>query len=80
MEQRFEKEEVLKDLQGDKTSRLDRFTMAFKNCWRVVQDDIMGFFEEIHEHGKFEKSLNASFIALIPKKSNATNIMDFSSY
>jgi hypothetical protein len=52
----------------------------FKNCWRVVQDDIMGFFEEIHEHGKFEKSLNASFIALIPKKSNATNIMDFSSY
>ncbi len=37
----------------------------------------MGFFEEVHTYYKFERSLNASFIALIPKKQNATNIRDF---
>ena len=31
----------------------------------------MGFFEDVYEYGKFEKSLNATFIALIPKKINA---------
>ena len=37
----------------------------------------MGFFEEVHTYCKFERSLNALFIALIPKKQNATNIRDF---
>uniref|UniRef100_A0A2N9GFV8 Reverse transcriptase domain-containing protein n=1 Tax=Fagus sylvatica TaxID=28930 RepID=A0A2N9GFV8_FAGSY len=32
---------------------------------------------KVHTHCKFEKSLNASFIALIPKKQNASNIRDF---
>ena len=35
------------------------------------------FFDEVHTHCKFERTLNASFIALIPKKQNATNIRDF---
>jgi hypothetical protein len=39
----------------------------------------MGFFEEVYEQGQFEKSLNATFIALIPKKTNAVNIKDFRS-
>ena len=34
-------------------------------------------FEEFYLHSKFEKSLNATFIALIPKKNNASNIRDF---
>ena len=34
-------------------------------------------FEEFYEYGKFEKSLNASFIALIHKKHKASNIRDF---
>ena len=34
------------------------------------------FFEEFHQYCKFEKSLNATFIALIPKKNNASNIRD----
>ena len=37
----------------------------------------MGFFGEVYEQGQFEKSLNATFIALIPKKPNAVNIRDF---
>ena len=34
-------------------------------------------FEEFYKCGKFEKSLNASFIALIHKKHKASNIRDF---
>jgi hypothetical protein len=49
----------------------------FHKCWEVVGDDIMDFFEEFHTHCKFEKSLNATFIALIPKKRDALNIRDF---
>ena len=37
----------------------------------------MDFFAEVHTHCKFDKYLNASFIALIPKKQNASNIRDF---
>uniref|UniRef100_A0A2N9GN59 Reverse transcriptase domain-containing protein n=1 Tax=Fagus sylvatica TaxID=28930 RepID=A0A2N9GN59_FAGSY len=81
LERRFERDEVLqvvKDLQGDKAPGPDGFTMAFfQKCWPVLEEDIMGFFGEVHTYCKFERSLNASFIALIPKKQNATNIRDF---
>ena len=36
----------------------------------------MGFFEEFYEQGQFEKSLNATFLTLIPKKPNAVNIKE----
>uniref|UniRef100_A0A2N9GAG5 Reverse transcriptase domain-containing protein n=1 Tax=Fagus sylvatica TaxID=28930 RepID=A0A2N9GAG5_FAGSY len=81
LERTFDKEEVcgvLRDLQGDKAPGPDGFTMAFfQHCWQVLQDDIMRFFEEFYEQGQFEKSLNATFIALIPKKPNVVNIKDF---
>ena len=37
----------------------------------------MGFFDEVYEYGSFEKSLNATFLALIPKKSIVVNIRDY---
>jgi hypothetical protein len=37
----------------------------------------MNVFHEFHARGKFEKSLNATFIALIPKKARAEDIKDF---
>ncbi len=81
LERRFDKEEiiqVLKDFQGDKAPDPDGFTMAFfQKCWRVVEKDIMDFFEEVYVHCQFKRSLNASFITLIPKKVNASNIRDF---
>ena len=42
-----------------------------------MQKDILAVFEEFFQHCKFEKSLNAFFIALIPKKNDASNIRDF---
>ena len=37
----------------------------------------MVVFKHFHRYLVFERSLNASFLSLIPKKSNAVNIKDF---
>ena len=49
----------------------------FQKCWQVVEVDVMAFFGEVFKYCKFEKSLNATFISLIPKKVDALNIQDF---
>ena len=81
LERKFEREEILqvvKELEGDKAPGPDGFSMAFyHHCWRVVEKDVLAVFEEFFQHCQFEKSLNATFIALIPKKNNASNIRDF---
>ena len=78
LERRFEKEEILlalNELAGDKAPGPDGFSLAFfHHCWRVVESDVLAVFEEFYLHSKFEKSLNATFIALIPKKNDASNI------
>ena len=52
--------------------------MAFyHHYWGVVERDVLAMFEEFYQHNKFEKSLSATFIALIPKKNGASNIRDF---
>jgi hypothetical protein len=42
-----------------------------------VIKDVMRVFHEFHACSKFEKSLNATFIALIPKKPGAIDVKDF---
>ena len=37
----------------------------------------MDFFDYFHQHSMFERSMNASFLTLIPKKRNVVNIKDF---
>ena len=44
---------------------------------RVVEKDVLAIFKEFYQHCKFEKSLNATFITLIPKKNDISNIRDF---
>ena len=81
LERKFEREEILqvvKELEGDKAPGPDGFSMAFyHHCWRVVEKDVLAVFEEFFQHCKFEKSLNATFIALIPKQIDASNVRDF---
>ncbi|RVW46613.1 Transposon TX1 uncharacterized 149 kDa protein [Vitis vinifera] len=76
-----EEEEVLAaltDLGKDKASGPDGFTMAFwLYGWDVVKFEIMGFFREFHEMGRFVKSLNATFLVLVPKKGGAEDLKDF---
>ena len=42
--------------------------MAFwKFCCNFVKKEVMRFFVEFHDVGFFERSLNATFIVLVPK-------------
>ena len=68
---------VLHEMEGDKAPGPDGFTMAFfQKCWSVVEKDVMAF-AHFHRSSAFERSLNASFLSLIPKKNNVLNIKDF---
>ena len=77
----FEEEEVFGVIQGcngDKSAGLDGFSMAFfKVCWDFLKLEIMEVLANFHSQVVFEKSLNATFIALIPKKVDAVNVRDF---
>ncbi|XP_042969367.1 uncharacterized protein LOC122302255 [Carya illinoinensis] len=62
----------------DKAPGPDGFLMDFfQACWDVVKCDIMQVFLEFHSYQKFEKNLNATFIALIPKKHRAKTVEYF---
>ena len=37
----------------------------------------MDFFREFHERGRFVRSLNATFLVLVPKKGSAEDLKDF---
>ena len=81
LERKFERDEILQvvsDLDENKAPGPDEFTMAFyHHCWRVLEKDVLAVFEEFFQRCKFEKSLKATFIALIPKRNDASNIRDF---
>ncbi|XP_065639159.1 uncharacterized protein LOC112036069 [Quercus suber] len=81
LEREFSREEVtqaLMEMEGDKAPGPDGFTMAFfQKCWSVVEVDVMAVFEHFHRYSVFERSLNASFLSLIPKKNNAIDVKDF---
>jgi hypothetical protein len=68
----LEEDEVVSVVHGfvrDKAPRPDGFPMAFfQFCWAFVGLDIMAVLNYFHGMGSFEKSLNATFLALIPKK------------
>ena len=76
----FTEDEVhvaLVDLNGDKAPRLDGFTTAFWQFgWDVVKSNIMGMFRDFHEHGSFVRSLNSTFMVLIPKR-GVEDLKDF---
>ena len=65
LERAFSKVEfiqILKEMEGDKASGPDGFTMAFfHKCWSVVEKDVMAFFEHFHRHSVFEECLFSFF-------------------
>ncbi|KAF3628209.1 hypothetical protein FXO38_04523 [Capsicum annuum] len=56
----------------------DGYTMGFYlSCWEIIKQDIMKVFHNFHSTGMFEKSYNATYIALISKKIGAKELKDF---
>jgi hypothetical protein len=65
-------------MEGDKAQGPNGFSIAFfQVCWEIVKEDIMKIFREFHAEGKFEASLNSTFISLIPKIPSASEMKDF---
>ena len=65
-------------LNGDKAPGPGGFTLAFwQFCWDIVKHEVMGFFVEFHSSGRFERSINTTFIILIPKKGGTYDLKDF---
>ena len=70
--------EALKGFSGDKAPGFDGFSMAFwQSSWGFVKEEVMGFFKEFHDHNCFVKSLNVTFLVLIPKKGGVEDLRDF---
>ena len=52
--------------------------MAFwQNSWVFVKLEVMNFFKDLHEQGKFVRSINATFVVLVPKKGGAEDLKDY---
>ena len=77
----FEEDEitaVVRSMNGDKSPSPDGFPMTFYHaCWHIIKDDLLAVFRELYTEGSIEKSINATFLTLILKKSNATEVRDF---
>ena len=70
--------EALEDCCGEKAPRPDGFSMAFwQFAWDFVKEEVMNLFRQFHETGKFVRSLNATFLVLIPKKGGVEDLKDF---
>ncbi|GKU94200.1 hypothetical protein SLEP1_g7726 [Rubroshorea leprosula] len=71
-------EEVLRSCDGSKAPGPDGYNFNFlKFAWQSIKEDFINFFSEFHRNGKLVRGLNASFIALIPKKLNAGGLKDY---
>jgi len=82
LEQEFEEQEVwevVRCLNGEKVPGPDGFTIPFfQKCWDVLKMDLMVVFSEFHSRQQFEKSFNATFVSLIPKKTEVVDVKDSS--
>ena len=83
LERPFEEAEifdVIQSFHGDKSPSPNGFPMAFFQAyWGIVKPDLMAVFHHFFANGQFEKSLNATFVTLIPKNHAANEIRDFRS-
>ncbi|KAH1122970.1 hypothetical protein J1N35_006130 [Gossypium stocksii] len=61
-----------------KASGPDGFNLCFyRKCWEIAKHDLLGLMSDFFTFEKLEKSINSSFITLIPKVENPTEISKF---
>jgi hypothetical protein len=73
-----ELKEVLHSFQKDKSPGLDGWSMDFLvGLYDLIGKDILKVVEESKKNGHIHPPLNATFIALIPKKDDPQSLDDF---
>ena len=80
LEEMFTEKEVLAAVSGlndDKAPEPDGFPIAFWSfSWDFVKEEVMGFFKDFFQNEQFVKSLNATFLVLVPKGSTVEDLKD----
>lgn len=67
--------ECLKLCAADKTPRPDGYSMGFfQYCWEIVKKDVMDTIRNFHRSDNYEKSSDATNVALIPLKNGAKSL------
>ena len=81
LEQPFSEDEVviaLYQISGEKAPGPNGFTLTFfQHCWEVVKVKVLNTIKEFYEYEEFERSLNSTFMVLIPIKVGASDVRDF---
>jgi hypothetical protein len=77
----FTKQEIdsiIKSLPSDKSPGPDGFNTNFvKKCWHVIAQDFYVPYEKFYHEDVCLRSINGSFIVLIPKKDNPQKVGDY---
>ncbi|KAL9676604.1 hypothetical protein QQ045_004820 [Rhodiola kirilowii] len=69
---------AIRDCDGNKAPGPDDFNVNFyKKIWLIVGEEVVGFVKEFSSNGKLARSINKTFIALIPKTVNPQCFIDF---
>ena len=69
---------MLSYLNGDKAPGPNGFPIALWHfSWDFLKEEVMGFFKDFFEQNKFVRSLNSTFLVLIPKKENVVDVKDY---
>ena len=80
LEEIFSENEIwtaITGLNSDKAPGPDDFPLAFWSfSWDFVKFEVIGFFKEFHDNARFVKSLNSTFLVLIPKKQSVEDFKD----
>eukprot|EP00253_Pinus_taeda_P001936 PITA_01936 len=67
-----EVEEAVNSMPNDKAPGPDGFTINFyKACWHIIKQEVWDVVEDSRRSGSILKSINSTFIALIPKEEEA---------
>ncbi|GKA72771.1 RNA-directed DNA polymerase, eukaryota [Tanacetum coccineum] len=62
----------------DKSPGLDGFTFGFyRRYWKIIESDVVAAVSFFFDQGVFPNGSNSSFIALIPKSSDANMVKDY---
>lgn len=81
LNERISKDEVettLSQFQIKKELGRDEFLVWFtKKCWSVIGDEVVEALITRQKAGRFLKEINNTYLALIPKKENATKWEEF---
>lgn len=69
---------VILDLPYDKAPGPDGFNILFfKKAWPIIRPDIYRLCQDFYHHQADLKSINSSYITLVPKKDNPECVSDF---